>query len=272
MGSARILVIEDNPANLELMTYLLRAYRYETVTATDGEAGLQLARLELPQAIICDVQMPRMDGFAVVRALKSDPATKAIPIVAVTAFAMVGDRERVLAAGFDGYVGKPIVPETFVPQIEQFLGAKSDGRRDPAPETAAPAHVARLAEASGVRILVVDNTPANIDLFVGLLVPLGYEVITALNVREALAKARARLPDLIVSDVHMPGESGFDFLGLAKADATLRRVPFLLVSATSWGDGAGREAAEKGADLFLMRPIDPQRLLEHIRKLLGKGR
>src|SRR5260221_10609402 len=80
----RILVIEDNAASLELMTYLLRAYRYETLAATDGEAGLRLARLEHPQAIICDIQMPRMDGFEVVRALKSDPATRAIPVVAGT--------------------------------------------------------------------------------------------------------------------------------------------------------------------------------------------
>src|ERR1041385_1917632 len=102
----RILVIEDNAANLELMTYLLRAYQYETFSATDGAAGVALARLEHPDVIVCDVQMPRMDGFEVVRALKADRATRAIPVIAVTALAMVGDRERVIGAGFDGYIGK----------------------------------------------------------------------------------------------------------------------------------------------------------------------
>src|SRR5690242_18474270 len=118
---ARILVIEDNPANLELMTYLLQAYKYETLAADDGETGLALAQSERPDVVVCDIQLPRMDGFEVVRRLKLETETRAIPVIAVTAFAMVGDRDRALAAGFDGYIGKPIVPETFVSQVERFL-------------------------------------------------------------------------------------------------------------------------------------------------------
>jgi CheY-like chemotaxis protein len=117
----RILVIEDNAANLELMTYLLRAYGYETLMATDGETGLKLAQRERPQAVVCDIQMPRMDGFGVLRALKSDPATKAIPVVAVTAFAMVGDKERIMAAGFDGYIGKPIDLKEFLDTVRSMV-------------------------------------------------------------------------------------------------------------------------------------------------------
>ncbi|HEX9396385.1 MAG TPA: response regulator [Burkholderiales bacterium] len=267
----RILVIEDNAANLELMTYLLRAYRYETLAATDGEAGLRLARLEHPQAIICDIQMPRMDGFEVVRALKSDPATRAIPVVAVTAFAMVGDKERVLAAGFDGYIGKPIVPETFVPQIEQFLARKSGARPMPNQEVPEPPP-RKPAVAAGAKILAVDNTPANLELLLSLLRPLGYEVRTVTNVAEALAAARAQVPDLIISDVHMPGQNGFDLLLQAKADPVLREIPVMLASATSWNDDAGRRAASLGADLLLMRPVDPQRILEKVQQLLAAKR
>lgn len=265
--SSSILVIEDNSANLELMTYLLRAYRYETLSAADGEEGLRLARRELPQAILCDVQMPRMDGFEVVHALKSNPATQAIPVIAVTALAMVGDRERVLAAGFDGYIGKPIVAETFVPQVERFLRTKSDGMAASTFAALAPERHKDVT-ATGARILAVDNTPANLDLIVSLLRPLGYEVDTASSVAAALEIARKRPPDLIISDVHMPGQSGFDFLAQVKNDPALHGIPFMLASATSWDGSTGQQAAELGAALFLMRPVDPERLLERVKQLL----
>lgn len=118
---ARFLVIEDDPNNLELMSYLLRAFGHRVLTAVDGAAGLALVRLEAPDLIVCDVQLPKVDGRTVASQLKADPGLRCIPLVAVTALAMVGDREKVLAAGFDGYIAKPLDPETFVPQVESFL-------------------------------------------------------------------------------------------------------------------------------------------------------
>ena len=122
--NAAVLVIDDNSANLDLMVYLLRAFRHEAIAAADGEQGVTLARQARPAAILCDVQMPRLDGFEVLRILKADPLTRAIPVIAVTALAMVGDRERIMAAGFDGYITKPIVPETFVSQVEQYMAGE----------------------------------------------------------------------------------------------------------------------------------------------------
>jgi two-component system cell cycle response regulator len=118
---ARILIIEDNPANLDLMGYLLRCSGHEVLVATDGRVGLELAQLEVPDLIICDIQMPSMNGFEVALHLKGDDRLRHVPLVAITAFAMVGDRERVLLGGFDGYLAKPIDPEAFVAQIEAFL-------------------------------------------------------------------------------------------------------------------------------------------------------
>jgi len=118
---ARILIIEDNPANLELMTYLLSTFGHTVLAAANGQQGLEAARREHPDLIICDVQLPDIDGFEVARWLKSNPDLRTTPLVAVTALAMVGDRDRVLAAGFDGYLAKPIDPETFVRQMEVFL-------------------------------------------------------------------------------------------------------------------------------------------------------
>ncbi len=119
--AAGILIIEDNPANLELMEYLLTAHGYTVLTARDGEEGLEAARRERPDLILCDIQLPGIDGYEVARRIKASSALRDIPLVAVTAFAMVGDRDKVLAAEFDGYLSKPIAPETFVQQVENFL-------------------------------------------------------------------------------------------------------------------------------------------------------
>jgi len=121
---ARILVIEDNPDNLELVCYLLRAFGHMPLAAASGRSGIDAAVREKPDLILCDLQLPDIDGYEVARQLRADPSLNGIRLVAVTAFAMPADRERVLASGFDGYIPKPIAPEQFVPQIETFLPAK----------------------------------------------------------------------------------------------------------------------------------------------------
>ena len=118
---ARILVIEDNPANMQLMVYLLQAFGHDTFDATDGETGLIVAKKELPDLILCDLQMPGIDGYEVARRIRLEPQLKAMSLVAVTAYAMVGDREKVFAAGFNGYIPKPINPELFHGQVQAFL-------------------------------------------------------------------------------------------------------------------------------------------------------
>ena len=126
---AHILVIEDNPANMQLMVYLLQAFGHEPVEVETGEQGLELARQNVFDLILCDIQLPRLDGYGVAKTLKAHPTLKRTPLVAVTALAMVGDREKVLAAGFDGYIAKPIVPQTFVSQMEAFLPSQGNDPR-----------------------------------------------------------------------------------------------------------------------------------------------
>jgi len=118
---AKILLIEDNEQNRYLATFLLEQRGYEVVPAESGPLGIELAAKVRPDLILLDIQLPGMDGHAVARALKSDPELQSIPIVAVTSYAMVGDREKVFAAGAQGYIEKPINPETFVSEIETFL-------------------------------------------------------------------------------------------------------------------------------------------------------
>lgn len=119
--SARVLVIEDNPANLDLLTYVLQATGHTVLAAATGEDGIRLALEALPDLILCDIQLPDRDGIEVARLLRRDPRLGGVPFVAVTALAMVGDRERILGAGFDGYIAKPIEPEQFIPALDGFL-------------------------------------------------------------------------------------------------------------------------------------------------------
>ena len=111
----RVLVVDDNAINLALMTYLLDAYGFETAAAGNGEEALAcLADWPDAAAVLCDIQMPVMDGYEFARRFRAHPSWVGIPLVAVTALAMVGDRERILAAGFDAYLAKPIEPQTFL--------------------------------------------------------------------------------------------------------------------------------------------------------------
>ncbi|HPO12464.1 MAG TPA: response regulator [Candidatus Hydrogenedentes bacterium] len=120
-----VLVIEDNEQNLYLVTFMLEKSGYEVVPARDGQEGIELAGRITPILILLDIQLPGMDGYQVARALRSNPALDQVPIVAVTSYAMVGDRERALAAGCSGYIEKPINPETFVADVERHLGGET---------------------------------------------------------------------------------------------------------------------------------------------------
>lgn len=117
----RILLIEDNEQNRYLASFLLQARGWEMVHAEDGPTGVELASEVEPVLILLDIQLPGMDGYEVARALRQDPKLAAIPIVAVTSYAMPGDRERCMAAGCNGYIEKPIDPNTFAVDVERFV-------------------------------------------------------------------------------------------------------------------------------------------------------
>jgi len=119
-----VLIIEDNEQNRYLATFLLEQRGYEVIAAEDGAAGIRLAGERAPAMILLDIQLPGMDGYAVARHLRALEALVDTPIVAVTSYAMEGDREKSLEAGCDGYLEKPIDPETFVDEIERILRSR----------------------------------------------------------------------------------------------------------------------------------------------------
>lgn len=116
-----VLLIEDNEQNRYLTTFLLERQGFQVVCAADGLEGLELARTVKPDLILLDVQLPTMDGYQVAQALRTVEHLHAIPIVAVTSYAMVGDREKALESGCTGYLEKPINPETFVAEVSAFI-------------------------------------------------------------------------------------------------------------------------------------------------------
>jgi two-component system cell cycle response regulator DivK len=118
---ATVLVIEDNPANMTLAVFLLQSSGHAVLTATDAEAGLTLARDRHPDLILMDIQLPRMDGLEATRLLKADEATRAIPVLALTALAMKGDEARIRAAGCDGYIAKPLAYKDFLATVAEQL-------------------------------------------------------------------------------------------------------------------------------------------------------
>lgn len=121
--SDTLLIIEDNPQNFYMMRFLLEKNGFKILGAENGIEGIDMALRHKPQAILLDIQLPEMDGYAVAAELKKYPKLKDMPIIAVTSHAMLGDRERILDAGATGYIEKPINPDTFVSEICRYLAS-----------------------------------------------------------------------------------------------------------------------------------------------------
>jgi two-component system cell cycle response regulator len=265
--AARILTIDDNRANLELMVYLLEAHGYEIAAASDGLLALERASRATFDLVLCDILMPGIDGFEFLRRFRADSQNAGSKVIAVTALAMVGDKERILGAGFDGYIAKPIEPEHFIEQVAEFLkpGPPHAGQQPPEvpfprPETAP----------DGPLILVVDDVPVNIEVMRGSLEPFGFRIVSAHNAVEALERCTEVLPDLILCDLHMPHGDGFSFITRVKERADLAKIPFLFISSTTWHSGDKERGLELGALKFLHRPIDPKQLLVEVKNAMAR--
>lgn len=122
-AAKQILIVEDNELNMKLLNDVLEAHGYATITTREGMTALALARDRHPDLILMDLQLPDISGLEAVRQLKADAATRGIPVVAVTAFAMVGDERKALLSGCDSYVAKPIMLRDFLDLVERFIGA-----------------------------------------------------------------------------------------------------------------------------------------------------
>ena len=262
---ARILIVEDEMNNLDVARRIVLAAGHEALVAMDGQAGLEIARAERPDAILMDLLLPKLDGWAVTRALREEPWAAELPIIAVSALAMDADRERAREAGCNDFVTKPYAPAELRGVLNRYFADGTAPRRV-ARAAEVPAPQVILSERLG-KILVVDDEPANVELLVRRLSGNGYETITASNGREAIAKAGSDEPDLILMDVMMPGIDGWESTRLLKADPKTAQIPVMFVTARDRPEDIAK-GFEIGGVMYIHKPFEAVELFARVRSAI----
>src|SRR5512132_2436951 len=264
---ARILVVEDSPDIRVLVRMLLEAGGHEVTTASDGRAGVEIARLERPDLVLMDLSLPVLSGWEAAKEIKEHPETASIPVVAVTAHAMHGDRERALAAGCDGFIPKPIDEETFEPLVRSYLRPAPQESPLPAPGEPVPETEPRVTEPG--RILDADDNDEVAQIIRNDLETEGHEAVVTRTLDEASSVAQEdRLFDLAIVDVMLGAESGYDLA----ADLVSRSGEYLPVLLVTAGEIDREKGFAAGADDFIAKPLDPAELGARARSLIRVGR
>ncbi|MEP6470727.1 MAG: response regulator [Acidobacteriota bacterium] len=264
---ARILVVEDSPDIRVLIRMLLEAAGHDVITASDGREGVETAKRERPDLVLMDLSLPVLSGWEAAKAIKETPETASIPVVAVTAHAMHGDRERALAAGCDGFIPKPIDEETFETLVGSYLRpptVEESSLTEPAPEVPP-----RTGFAEPGRILVVDDHTEVAEIIRHDLESEGHQVVLARTLDQATGLARDDDSfDLAIVDVMLGPDSGYD-LAAELVSRSGEYLPVLLVTA---GEIDRERGFAAGADDFVAKPIDPAELVARARSLIRVGR
>lgn len=261
---ARVLVVEDDANNLDVASRIIRASGHEALVAADGVAGLDLARVERPDAILVDLLLPRMDGWSLTRSLRTEPWAASIPIIAVSALALPSDRARAIEAGCDDFVSKPFAPaELRAILLRYFPGgaAHIPVVRDGAAPTRGPAAITLG------RVLIVDDEIANVELLARRLEAIGCQTQVASSGERAIALARSEQPDLILLDVMMPGIDGWQTCRRLKSQPETADIPVIFVTAKDRYEDLSKGFEVGGVD-YLTKPFEPIELAARVRSAI----
>jgi two-component system cell cycle response regulator len=258
VSGAPILIVEDNPVNSKLFRVVLEKAGFHVLVAKDADAALGALADFSPRLILMDVQLPQVDGFELTRRLKADARYRHIPIVALTAYVMKGDRERALEAGCEGYIAKPIDTRTFVDSVRRYLYSK-------------PAAVTTAANTGGRLILVVDDDHTQRRLLEIHLTQLGFEVVPARDGAEAIDRILARQPDVVVSDILMPRLDGFRLVQFIRHESSLSSLPIVLMTSGAIRPSDQELARNLGANSIVARTDGFDHIVPAIRSALVQG-
>ena len=260
---AKILVIEDNPANMKLASLLLGNVGHSVLCAVDAESGLVMARIDQPDLILMDIQLPGMDGLAATALLKKDPVTLAIPVIALTAMAMKEDQKKTRAAGCDAYIAKPLRHQEFYRVIDQLLSKAASGisiesnfsTHKPSLATAPHAPVYNAVLYKAHRLLVAEDDVLNQKLIAQQLAMLGFVADVVADGRQAFQRWQCGHYALLLTDLHMPEMNGYELTTAIRTHENgLRHIPIIALTATAKNDEADQCRAA-GMDAYLGKPL-----------------
>ena len=252
--SKRILYVEDNPRNMRLARKLLEFEGFQVLEAPCGLDGVSMAQEEKPDLILMDVNLPDIDGLEATGRIKAMPELAEVPVIALTANAMQGDKERCLAAGCDGYMSKPINRAQLLDTIEKYLAQNK--KSAPAPK------------ADSGSILVIEDNQQNARLVKKVLEKHGFTVRIAADGETGMTSAMAETPDLIMIDLGLPDMDGQTVITLLRQQEKIAHLPILAF--TAWPhDTAANMANAYGFNGIISKPIDSAKLVQQIRKHLN---
>ncbi|APB35184.1 serine/threonine protein kinase [Gloeomargarita lithophora Alchichica-D10] len=241
-----LLIVEDNELNRDMLLRRLQRKGFQVVTATDGQMGVDMAQQHLPHLILMDLSLPGLDGWEATRILKDNATTRHIPVIALTAHAMGGDREKALAAGCDDYDTKPVELERLLGKIHALLGKEPLLPPESQPASPAPPKAS---------LLIVDDNADNRDMLSRRLLRQGYGVEAVESGEAALERIAQAKFDLVLLDVMMPGMGGLATLERLRQTYSQAQLPVIMATARSQSEDMV-EAFRLGANDYITKPID----------------
>jgi len=263
MQKPRILYVEDDPKSRLIIRKLLENAGCEIFEAENGEQGIKMALELKPDAILMDIMLPVMDGLEATKKIREIPEIAEIPIIALTAKAMAGDREHILAAGCDEYMAKPLNLLLLLKLLSKVLKRELSLT----PPQSAP-EVKREKAAPSKTILLVDDTPKNLMILEKVLQSEGYKTFTAENGRSALKILEEHHPDLIISDIAMPVMDGYRLCYEVMKNLKTKTIHFIFYSSHYSNKNEVEFGLKLGADKYMVRPLEIKKLVKVIRTVL----